>query len=203
MLVIPDFFDRRDVKELVSLLLQQFSFKSILINQVSDKLAAAPSKQCDRNLRAQHLDMGSQQPVWLTLEIRRLRCVVWTRLWSFLPRGARQIGIGTNPNLVLILLHSSHRCCTYFGGYDISRLLLWLLQNSPRHHFPYPECDVNSPQDEAILLDLKRDSCHLDKVIECDILCVSICLLAKSLDSDFLLSCPRIRTTDSSPSHEC
>ena len=199
MLVIPDFFDRRDVKELVSLLLQQFSFKSILINQVSDKLAAAPSNNaigiCVRS-------------IW-TWALNSLCGWHW-RSEDFGVLCGRGYGPPCHEvrdkfpmNLILISLHSSHRCCTNFGGYDISRFLLWLLQNSPRHHFPYPECDVNSPQDEAILLDLKRDSCHLDKVIECDILCVSICLLAKSLDSDFLLSCPRIRTTDSSPSHEC
>ncbi len=52
----------------------------------------------------------------------------------------------------------------HYGGRDISEFMLWLMKNSDRHHFPYPQCSLSNPLDMMLLHDIKRECCHLDKV---------------------------------------
>lgn len=50
------------------------------------------------------------------------------------------------------------RVCLEYGGSDITRLLLWLLQKCS---FPYKDCNLNDPIDFQLLNTLK-EKCHLN-----------------------------------------
>ncbi|KAL6080586.1 Actin-related protein 8 [Balamuthia mandrillaris] len=123
ILLIPDDYDRRDVKELISLLLFDLKFSSILLQQesVCTTFGSGVTTACV-------VDVGHQKTSISCVEDGY--CLPAARV--------------TMP----------------FGGYDISRFLLWLLKTSTKHHFPLPQCDIRKPQHEAIINELKQ-SCHV------------------------------------------
>jgi len=50
-----------------------------------------------------------------------------------------------------------------FGGFHMSRLLLYLLKNG-EHYFPYPECSLDKLQDWRVVKRIKEQYCHAKKV---------------------------------------
>uniref|UniRef100_A0A3B4BLC0 FHA domain-containing protein n=1 Tax=Periophthalmus magnuspinnatus TaxID=409849 RepID=A0A3B4BLC0_9GOBI len=58
--------------------------------------------------------------------------------------------------------HRNSRLCLGYGGADVTRTLLWLLQ---RAGFPYRDCELSSRLDCVLLQQLKETFCHLDQDI--------------------------------------
>ncbi|XP_056128802.1 actin-related protein 8 [Lampris incognitus] len=58
--------------------------------------------------------------------------------------------------------HRNSRLCLAYGGSDVTRSFLWLLQ---RAGFPYKECQLTNRLDCQLLQHLKETFCHLDQDI--------------------------------------
>uniref|UniRef100_A0A8C6TNR7 Actin related protein 8 n=1 Tax=Neogobius melanostomus TaxID=47308 RepID=A0A8C6TNR7_9GOBI len=58
--------------------------------------------------------------------------------------------------------HRNSRLCLSYGGSDVTRTLLWLLQ---RAGFPYRDCQLSNRLDCQLLQTLKETFCHLDQDI--------------------------------------
>lgn len=58
--------------------------------------------------------------------------------------------------------HRNSRLCLSYGGSDVTRTLLWLLQ---RAAFPYRDCELSNRLDCQLLHTLKETFCHLDQDI--------------------------------------
>jgi len=64
------------------------------------------------------------------------------------------------------LIIPNTRICFNYGGQNINRALLYCMQQSRRHYFPYTECNPSNLRDEESLTLLKESLSHLRDQVE-------------------------------------
>jgi actin-related protein 8 len=124
---ISDVFDKREVKDILNIFLNNMRFRAAFIQKAS--VCAA---------------IGAGHPSACVVDIgfskTNIACV------------------DDDGNVIPGTAFHFH-----YGGVDISRFFLYLLQNHQKPPFPYTECDLRRISDLLIVEEMKETCCHLNK----------------------------------------